>query len=526
MATDLKSFREELMARVSIVDVVAKKVPLKMKGKDFWGCCPFHNEKTPSFSVNEQKGIYYCFGCGAWGTAIDFEMKANGLSFMEALKDLANMVGMEVPSFKPVDPAQQTRALGYLDIFAGAAELYSSALFEPGGEVALNYLRGRGFDDAAIKLYRLGFAPRGNIVSKKYADKPRDLLRSTQLVRPPKEQGSDYDFFRERIMFPIHDGQGRIIAFSGRSMNGEEPKYINISETEFFHKRRTLYGLYFARKDIAAKKRAIIVEGQVDAIQMQRAGFGETIAPLGSALTAEHIQILLKMTKNLIFCFDGDTAGKKAAMRAVDVILPFMKSDLDVKILTLPAGADPDDILRKFGAEKMDELILGAASLADYLWSVANSSFLVSTPSGRANAEKFLTARTNMIGDEVLRRHIFNAFKNMMWENWRGAKTSARAAVRPPEIKNPMLKVLAQIIETYPALHDKYFEFISGFSIEKAGKNTDMTEAQADIFIKRMKAQEYIKTLKSDFSRAESQDERDMILSEISKTEKFLEETC
>ncbi|MDR0319416.1 MAG: DNA primase [Rickettsiales bacterium] len=522
MATDFKSFREDLLSRASIVDIVSKKVPLKPKGKDFWGCCPFHNEKTPSFSVNEDKGFYHCFGCGAHGGALDFIMKTDNLPFMEAVEYLAGILGVQVPSFKPVDPAQQQRALGYLDIMSGAAELYSKALFDSAGAEALKYLRGRGITDDIIRQYQIGFAPRGNSVSNKFAAKAKDALYATQLVRKSSAGAGDYDFFRDRIMFPILDPKGRVIAFSGRAMGSEEPKYINIAETEFFHKKRTLYGLYYAKKGILESKRAIVVEGQVDAIQMQGAGFLETVAPLGSALSSDHVQILLKLTRNIIFCFDGDTAGKKAAARAVDVVMPFMRSDMSVKILTLPGGLDPDDILKKQGAEKMSELVGGAVPIVDYLWDLANAGFNVQTPAGRANAEKFLKARTGVIPDEVLRRHIEQAFRNMEWENWARKTTGAKAGPMPGKPKSPD-EIMGEIIEAYPGLYERHFEFLSGISVKKTGKKTELSEPEAERVVRIRKASEYRKSLLADLARATG-DAAEALRAELEKTEKFLEE--
>ncbi|MDR2685990.1 MAG: DNA primase [Rickettsiales bacterium] len=520
MANDYKSFRDELLGRISIVDVVGRRVPLKAKGQHFWGCCPFHNEKTPSFSVSEEKGFYHCFGCGAHGGAIDFLMKTENLPFMEAMEHLAQMAGMEMPKFAPVDPAQAARAMGYVDIMAEAAQIYSQALFQPEGKQALEYLRGRGFTDEMIGKYQLGFAPKGNKIAAKFAGRDRKLLLSTGIVRPSNTPGgADYDFFRGRVMFPILDAKNRVIAFSGRSMDGEEPKYINIAETEFFHKRRTLYGFNFARSDIIKNRRAIVVEGQIDALQMQCAGFGETIAPLGSALTDDHAQILLKITKSIVLCFDGDNAGKKAAARAVDVILPFMTAEMDIKILTLPGGKDPDDIIRNSGAAGMQDLLNGATPLPEYLWNMALNNFAVQTPNGRALAEKFLIERSDMIGDDTLRRHMFTTLKNMMWDNWKGGKTISKTNIKIPVIKTEE-DFLSEIAETYPELRDKYFELFASKNCKKAGVKTTIPEQDAEKFIRKIKLKDYISGLKADYEQSQSA----TLLSEIVKMEKALEE--
>jgi DNA primase len=499
MPADFRTFKEELLSRVSVVDVVGRKVPLKPKGKDFWGCCPFHNEKTPSFSVNEEKGYYHCFGCGAHGDAITFEMKVNNLNFMEACEVLASSVGMEVPTFKPVDPERGARAANYLEIMEIAAETYSKSLFDADAADGLNYLYNRGITDEIIKQFRIGFAPRGNILTKRLSDKERALLYSTELIRKSNSGDGDYDFFRGRIMFPIFDPKGHIIAFSGRAMGDEQPKYINTGETEFFHKRRNLYGLNFARKVIGEKKRAIVVEGQIDSIQMQFNGFGETVAPLGSALTEEHIEMLLKITKQIIFCFDGDTAGKKAAARAVDIIMPFLRSDIDVKILTLSGGKDPDEILRKMGAEYMEKMMMGAAPLVDYLWGLANSSFQIQTPNGQAEAIKFLKAHTDKIKDEILRIQIEKTFRDLQYKDWR-SKTVVAPKIDVPKISNPEELKLSAICAAYPELYDKYFEFLAGYNINLNAVPVKISLEQAEKNIKILKLRKYINDLQSELA--------------------------
>lgn len=316
-----RNFTDELRARLSLVDVISRRVPLVKKGQNYWGCCPFHNEKTPSFSVNEDKGFYHCFGCGEHGDIISFVMKSENVDFRTAITELAAQAGLKLPDYKPKSHEQIAREESYFEIMENAASIYQKRLFDPDGEIALAYIRGRGFNDDMIKKYRIGYAPKNNIIANKFVNIKQDNLLATGLCR--RGDYGMYDFFRDKLMFPIFNAHGKIVAFSGRSLDGSEPKYINTSDTELFHKRKTIFGFNFARDAIHRANRSIVVEGQIDAIQMQCNGFPETVAPLGTALTEDHISMLCKANRNITFCFDGDTAGQKAAARACDIVMPF-----------------------------------------------------------------------------------------------------------------------------------------------------------------------------------------------------------
>ncbi|MDR1697271.1 MAG: DNA primase [Rickettsiales bacterium] len=432
MAQIGNNFTDELRSRLSLTDVIGRRVPLTKKGQNFWGCCPFHNEKTPSFSVNEEKGFYHCFGCGEHGDIISFVMKSQNMDFKSAIAELAQMAGLKVPEYKPKSPEQESREKSYLEIYDAAAKIYSDKLFDAPGAEALAYIKKRGFTDEVIKKYRLGYAPRGNPIAARF---PNAL--NTGLVRR-SDDGREYDFFRDKLMFPITNARGSIIAFSGRSLDGSEPKYINTADTDMFHKRQTIFGLSFARDAIHRANRSIVVEGQIDAIQMQTHGFGETVAPLGTALTEDHVTILSKMNRNILFCFDGDRAGGKAAARALDIVLPTLRDTSDVRFVFMPAGTDPDDVLRKpGGAEKMKTIIDAAISWVDFLWNLANESFVVSTPGGRASADKFLSERVEKIGDVRLKNETKNEFdqrKFNQWHKWK--KTDKKSSVAVPDIKS------------------------------------------------------------------------------------------
>ena len=410
------NFTDELRQRLSIVDVISRRVPLTKKGQNFWGCCPFHSEKTPSFSVSEDKGFYHCFGCGEHGDIISFTMKSENVDFKTAIRELADMAGIKVPEYKPKDAATVAREESYVKITDDAATAFQKKLFEPAGAHALEYIRGRGFTDEMIKKYRLGYAPKNNLISGTFTNVKPDALIATGLVR--RGDYGLYDFFRDKLMFPIFNAHGQVVAFSGRSLDGSEPKYINTTDTEMFHKRQTIFGFNFAREAIHRANRSIVVEGQIDAIQMQCNGFGETVAPLGTALTEDHIALLCKANRNITFCFDGDAAGQKAAVRACNIVLPFLRDNSDVRFAFVTGGKDPDEVLKTGGAIAMRKIIDGATPIIDFLWDTTNKSYLISTPGGRTQAEKFLKSQIEKITDIEFRREIENEYNSRKFNQW------------------------------------------------------------------------------------------------------------
>ncbi len=492
-----RNFTDELRTRLSIVDVVGRRVPLTKKGQNYWGCCPFHNEKTASFSVNEEKGFYHCFGCGEHGDIISFTMKTNNMDFRAAIAELANQAGLKLPEYKPRDPAQVAREDTYLSITERAAKLYQQKLFEDTGAHALSYIRGRGFTDEMIKKYRIGYAPKNNIIANTMANVKQDALVSTGLCR--RGEYGMYDFFRDRLMFPIFNARGQIVAFSGRSMDGSEPKYMNTTDTEMFHKRKTIFGLNFARDAIYRSGRSIVVEGQIDAIQMQSHGFGETVAPLGTALTEDHIAILCKSNRNITFCFDGDKAGQKAAARACTIVMPFLRDTSDIRFAFVTSGKDPDEVLKNGGEAQMRKIIDDATPLVDFLWNTTNSNFLVSTPGGRAAAEKFLNKELEKIQDSGLRREYANEYdsrKFNQWHKWkRGGNTKTAAPV--PEIDTVTINTLVYIIGTYPDLAERYGDFLASLNIDFDRDTTDinLSHEGAEKYLVSLKAQKYIEKL-------------------------------
>jgi len=465
----LKPFVESLKQRVSIVDIIGRSVPLKPKGKQFWGCCPFHHEKTPSFAVTEEIGIYKCFGCGEGGDIITFMMRHHNMQYIDAVRELAIIAGVKMPDFKPRDAAEEKRELDYMEIMSRAADIYSAAL---PCSLAAVYLDKRALPQAAIEKYQIGYAPFGNVIAGRFGQ----AAIASGLIRAGQDGQSIYDFFRNRLMFPIHDAKGRVIAFSGRSLDGSEPKYINIAETEFFAKRRTLFGLYFAIPGIRERKRAIVVEGQIDAIQMQTNGFPETVAPLGTAITIEHIQILLRYAREIIFCFDGDTAGRKAAGRAAELVMPILKSEHTIKFAFVTGGKDPDDIIRSGG--DMDVVLKAATALPDFLWSRANTEFAIRTESGRVNADRWLRAEYEKIPDLMLRGEMQATLKNKTFQEWNKYRRVIIPEMSVPDPGGLRAKIIAEIAEKYADLYDKNFELLGLVQVE--APDTKMSRVVAE----------------------------------------------
>ena len=499
MAKYDNSFTDELRQRLSIVDIISRRVPLKKKGQNYWGCCPFHNEKTPSFSVNEEKGFYHCFGCGEHGDIISFTMKAENLNFIEAIKELADMAGIKMPEYKQKSKEQIEAEENYIQITEKTTQIYQDLLYKDIGKHALEYIKNRGFSDDMIKKYRIGYAPKNNIISSKFNNIKIDKLTSTGLVRVG-DYGS-YDFFRDKLMFPIFNPHGQVIAFSGRSLDGSEPKYINTTDTELFHKRQTIFGFNFARDAIHKNNRSIIVEGQIDAIQMQCHGFPETVAPLGTALTEDHIAILCKSNRNIVFCFDGDNAGKKAAIRACTLVLPFLRENSDVKFAFVTGGKDPDEILKNSGEDAMKKIINDATPLIDFLWESVNKNYLVNTPGGRTQAEKYLKDCVSKITDKIFQNEIneeYNSRKFNQWHKWK--KQEYKPDIELPDIDIMTIKLIKSIVQTYPEITEKYIDFLTSLNIsfDEDVQKTNLSLENAEKFIVSFKLQRYINKLNTE----------------------------
>ncbi|MFQ6778093.1 MAG: DNA primase, partial [Alphaproteobacteria bacterium] len=491
------SFTDELRNRLSLIDVIGRKIALVKKGQNYWGCCPFHNEKTPSFSVNEEKGFYHCFGCGEHGDIISFTMKTENIDFREAIKQLADMAGLKIPELNPKTREQVAVEESYFSIYEKATCAFCEKLFSPDGAYALEYVRKRGFTDDMIKKYCIGYAPKNNFISGKFSTVKQSELLATGLCRIGNY--GMYDFFRDKLMFPIFNANGKVIAFSGRSLDGSEPKYINTGDTVLFHKRKTIFGFNFARDAIHRANRSIIVEGQIDAIQMQNNGFPETVAPLGTALTQDHISILCKSNRNITFCFDGDNAGQKAAVRACDIVMPFVHDNSDIKFAFVTGGKDPDEVLKTGGFDAMKKIIDSATPLVDFLWDIANKSFVVATPGGRVQAEKFLKSELEKITDKDLKKELeneYNSRKFNSWHKWKKTENTAHS-IDLPDVDNITKKTLVYIVNKFPELAEQHSEFLMSLNIsfDTEISNMNLDYKSAEKFLISVKLKNYLKNL-------------------------------
>lgn len=369
-----ESFIDELMNRVDVVEVIDARVPLKKAGKEYKACCPFHNEKTPSFTVSQSKQFYHCFGCGAHGTAVGFLMEYEHMSFPEAVEELARMVGMEVPR-EAVSPQQAKRRSeneGLYQVLEKSDQFYQAQLRQhPQSKQAVTYLKGRGLSGEIAKEYGIGFAPPGwdNLLkSLATTDESRQqLLKTGMLIQ--KDNGDMYDRFRGRIMFPIRDRRGRTIAFGGRTISPDDgAKYLNSPETPLFHKGRELYGLYEARQALRDIPRLMVVEGYMDVVSLAQFGIRYAVATLGTATTEDHLNRLFRICPEVVFCFDGDRAGRDAAWRALENALPIMREGRQIRFMFLPEGEDPDTLVRKQGKDNFEALIGQAQAFSDFFF--------------------------------------------------------------------------------------------------------------------------------------------------------------
>ncbi|MBR9779825.1 MAG: DNA primase [Rhodospirillales bacterium] len=427
-----QSFLDDLRARVGLADIVGTSVKLIKRGREYSGLCPFHSEKSPSFTVNEQKGFYHCFGCGVHGDVISFVMNTRGLTFVEAVEVLANQVGMDVP--KPSREAQERekKAKTLYEVMEAACVFYERVLHMPEGRDGLEYFRRRGLDDKTIADFRLGFAPdnRGALkAALKREDFDESLMIEAGLLIEPEDQGRQtYDRFRGRVMFPILDRRGRVVAFGGRVMGDTKPKYLNSPDTPLFHKGQLLYGLPQAREASQQDAPIIVTEGYMDVIALHRAGFRGAVAPLGTAVTEEQIGELWKMTNEPILCLDGDAAGKRAAVRAAERALPILRPGKSLLFSILPEGEDPDSLMAGAnGFANFRKILDMAVPLAELVWRMEVAGRATDTPERRAALEADIQKRISAIGDDAVRSQYQSMFRDRIWQLFKGDRATGGA---------------------------------------------------------------------------------------------------
>ena len=379
-----KAFVQELLGRADIVDVIESYVPLRRAGSNLVACCPFHGEKTPSFTVSPTKQFYHCFGCGAHGSAIGFLMEYGGMGFVEAVKDLASRCGMKVPEVapSPQEAARQVQSEELTELLQRAAQFYKSELKR--SEKAIAYLKGRGLTGEIAARFQLGFAPSGwQNLAAAFSDYQAKALVDAGLVIQSEDKR--YDRFRDRIMFPIISPRGQVIGFGGRVLDAAEPKYLNSPETALFEKGRELYGLFQARQAIRDAGRIVVVEGYMDVVALAQYGIGYAVATLGTATTAPHLQKLLRHTDEVVFCFDGDAAGRRAAWRALEGSLTQLRDGKQIKFLLLPEADDPDSFVRREGKAAFERLLTETAlPLSTFALKELTASADMGSAEGRA----------------------------------------------------------------------------------------------------------------------------------------------
>lgn len=502
MNDDLQKFLDELRSRISIVDVVGNKVKLTKRGREYLGLCPFHNEKTPSFTVNESKGFYHCFGCGAHGDIIKFEMDANGLPFIDAVKKLADKVGLQLPAWSKESQEQNLKRKSLYEIMDIACTYFEKNLRMPVGAHGLSYFKDkRALSEETIKKFRLGYAPSGNGLKALLASKgisEQDMAELGLIAVPEDKSRAPHDFFRDRVMIPIMDKQGNVIAFGGRIMDNSQPKYLNSPETPIFNKRRILYNMNNAREPAYSAKRLIICEGYMDVIALDSFNFSYATAPLGTALTEEQIIEAWRVCNIPTLCFDGDGAGIKAAIRSIDRVLPILKAGYSVNYIFLKEKKDPDELLHSLGAPVFEQYLQRAKPLVDILWHKCKMNKDTDTPEQKALIEKETFEEVAKIKDEQIRNYYTQEMKKRIYYTFgkgsiyknnenkpqntpQQVENTAKPAYTPrrkkqdaepvyhfvkkPPLNDLVIRGIIAAMLLYPELIEKYEEKLSAFEI-------------------------------------------------------------
>jgi DNA primase len=434
------NFLEELRQRLSITRLVEKRVRLTRRGREAIGLCPFHNEKTPSFTVSEDKGFYHCFGCGAHGDVIGFVMQTEGLDFRDAVERLAAEAGMPVPRETPEARARYERQASLAGAMESACRWFEGQLRAAAGRAGLDYLRQRGLGEEAIRNFRLGFAPdsrHGLRAALEKAGVPEAIAIEAGLLIKPEGEGHPYDRFRGRVMFPITDLKGQVIAFGGRALGDEQPKYLNSPETPLFHKGRMLYNLATARKSARERNEIVVVEGYMDVIALAEAGIPNVVAPLGTALTEEQLDLLWRQASEPILCFDGDQAGERAAARAAERALPLVKPALSLRFAWMPQGHDPDSLVRAEGGSGLRARLDASEPLVDVLWRLALADRRLDTPERRSGLRRDLKEVVRRIGERTVAQSYdqeFEARLNRLFAP-ASAPTGTRGSLASPRLR-------------------------------------------------------------------------------------------
>jgi DNA primase len=427
-------FLDELRGRVPLAGLVGRRVKLVRRGREFTGLCPFHHEKTPSFYVVEDKNFFHCFGCGAHGDAIGFVMRSDNLDFLEAVEKLAGEAGLAVPQQTPEEREKASRQKTLLETLEAAAGFYEARLWSSAGKAARDYLEARGLDETTIRRFRLGWAPDDRLALRRAlgAAYPEPLLVEAGLLHR-RDEGEPFDYFRGRIIFPIGDRAGRPIAFGGRVLGDGQPKYLNSPESPVFSKGRVLYGWSAARAASAEHREVIVTEGYMDVIALHRAGFAGAVAPLGTALTEFQLQELWRLGPEPVLCFDGDAAGQRAAARALHRALPLLRPGHSLRFAALPAGEDPDSLIRRAGNQAFAQVVAAARPMSQMLWEIEYGAGPADTPERRADLDRRLNEDVALIADATVRNAYLRFVRDRLYEigRTRFPRPVSRATAQP-----------------------------------------------------------------------------------------------
>lgn len=456
-------FINDLLARTDIVDLIDARVKLKKQGKNFHACCPFHNEKTPSFTVNGEKQFYHCFGCGAHGNAIDFLMNFDRLEFVESIEELATSHGLDVPYEAGSGPSQMERhqRQSLYQLMENLNGFYQQGLQQSSAQPARDYLDRRGLSADIINHFAIGYAPAGwdNVLKRfgKQSEDRESLMEAGMLVS--NDKGRTYDRFRDRVMFPIRDKRGRVIGFGGRVLGNDTPKYLNSPETPIFHKGRQLYGLYEAVKNHPEPARLLVVEGYMDVVALAQYGIDYAVASLGTSTTAEHIQLLFRSTDTVICCYDGDRAGREAAWRALETALPYMNDGRQLRFMFLPDGEDPDTLVRKEGKAAFEARMEQAMPLSSFLFDSLLPQVDLSSRDGKARLSTLALPLITQIPGETLRIYMRQELgnklgildDNQLEKLMPKLAASGTVPVAPP-LKRTTMRVLVALLIQNPQL--------------------------------------------------------------------------
>ncbi|AYC17524.1 DNA primase [Dickeya dianthicola] len=456
-------FINDLLARTDIIDLIDARVKLKKQGKNYHACCPFHHEKTPSFTVNGDKQFYHCFGCGAHGNAIDFLMNYDRLEFVESIEELAAMHSLDVPYEAGTGPTQLERhqRQSLYELMEQLSAFYQHTLNQPAGTPAREYLSRRGLSDEVIRQFAIGCTPPGwdNALKRfgRSSENRTTLTDAGMLVT--NENGRTYDRFRDRVMFPIRDKRGRVIAFGGRVMGEGMPKYLNSPETEIFHKGRQLYGLYEAQQKNPELKRLLVVEGYMDVVALAQFGIDYAVASLGTSTTADHIQLLFRATDQVVCCYDGDRAGRDAAWRALETALPYLDDGRQLRFMFLPDGEDPDTLVRQEGKAAFEQRIEQAMPLSAFLFDSLLQQVDMSTPDGRTKLSTLALPLIGQVPGETLRLYLRQQLGNKLGllddsqlDRLLPKAAEQTSSYQPPRLKVTTMRILIGLLVQNPRL--------------------------------------------------------------------------